>query len=61
MPQEAEKVTTALISASICKAAKVYAAKNDTSIRAVIDAAVSAFLKARGQKATLPSVAGASR
>ena len=56
MPQEAEKVTTALISASICKAAKVYAAKNDTSIRAVIDAAVSGYLKAHGQKSTWPRV-----
>lgn len=48
MAQEPEKATTALISVSICKAAKVYAAHNDTTIRAIIETAVSEWLRNHG-------------
>ena len=48
MAQEPEKVTTAAISFEINKAAKVYAAQNGTSIRAIVDEAVTGWLKTHG-------------
>ena len=48
MTHELERVTTAAISFEINKAAKVYAAQNGTSIRAIVDEAVSGWLRAHG-------------
>ncbi len=48
MTQESEKATTALISADICRAAKVYGAQHGMTIRTVIEKSVIEWLGNHG-------------
>ena len=45
--------TTAVLSVNVARAAKIYAAQNGTSIRAIIDLAVPAWIKSQATNSTL--------
>jgi hypothetical protein len=58
MTQAPERTTTALISASLCRAAKIYAAEHGTSIRAIIEESVSEWLRDRSSRGREDSYEG---
>ena len=63
MPQSNDEgaTTTATLSVHTARAAKIYAAQNGTSIRAIIDLAVPAWIKLQATNSNLQEAAGVAK